>query len=96
MEPNDDQWKRLLEVAKKNPEEPTAPPPRSFSGKIDQLRETVQALALTLTWRRWSLLAALLAGLAFLICFYIVRGNESEPTREPMIQADPNATSTTP
>lgn len=96
MEPKDDQWKRLVEVAKKNPEEPTAPPPRSFSGKIDQLRETVQALALTLTWRRWSLLAALLAGLAFLICFYVLRGKEHEPTREPMIQADPNATSTTP
>ena len=71
MEPNDDQWKRLVEVAKKNPEEPTAPPSKSFSGKIDQLRETVQALTLTLTWRRWSLLAALLAGLAFLICFYM-------------------------
>ena len=96
MEPKDDQWKRLVEVAKKNPEEPTAPPPRSFSGKIDQLRETVQALALTLPWRRWSLLAALLAGLAFLICFYVLRGKQPEPTREPMIQADPNATSTTP
>lgn len=96
MEPNDDQWKRLVEVAKKNPEEPTAPPPKSFSGKIGQLRETVQALALTLTWRRWSLLAALLAGLAFLICFYVFPSNEPEPTREPMIQVDPNATSTTP
>ena len=96
MEPNDDQWKRLVEVAKKNPEEPTVPSPKSFSGKIGQLRETVQALALTLTWRRWSLLAALLAGLAFLICFYVLRGKQPEPTREPMIQADPNATSTTP
>jgi|GEM_PF-474184 len=96
MEPNDDQWKRLVEVAKKNPEEPTVPSPKSFAGKIGQLRETVQALALTLTWRRWSLLAALLTGLAFLICFYILRDNETEPTREPMIQADPNATSTTP
>ena len=96
MEPNDDQWKRLVEVAKKNPEEPTVPSPKSFSGKIGQLRETVQALALTLTWRRWSLLAALLAGFSFLICFYVLRDNEPEPIREPMIQADPNATSKTP
>ena len=96
MEPNDDQWKRLVEVAKQNPEEPSAPPPKSFPGKIGQLRETVQALALTLTWRRWSLLAALLAGLAFLICFYVLRDDEPEPAREPMIQADPNATSPTP
>ncbi len=96
MEPNDDQWKRLVEVAKQNPEEPSAPPPQSFPGKIGQLRETVQALALTLTWRRWSLLAALLAGLTFLICFYVLRDDEPEPSREPMIQADPNATSPTP
>lgn len=93
---NDDQWKRLVEVAKKNPEEPTAPPPKSFSKKASQLREAVQTLALTLTWRRWSLLAALLAGLIFLICFYVLRDDNTEPPREPMIQADPNATSTTP
>lgn len=93
---NDDQWKRLVEVAKQSPEEPVVPPPKSFSGKVGQLRETVQALALTLTWRRWSLLAALLAGLAFLICFYVLRDNDEDLLHNPMIQADPNATPPTP
>ncbi len=96
MEPNDDQWKRLVEVAKQTPEEQPVPPPLSFTSKVGQLRETVHALALTLTWRRWSLLAALLAGLTFFICFHVLRDDPPEPPRPPMIQTDPNATPPTP
>jgi len=84
----EDPWKRLVEASKTSPqdEEPPESPPRI---SIKNLRESVQSLVLAMTWRRWSLLAALLAGIIFLVFFFVFRDDSS--SSEPIIPAEPPA-----
>lgn len=85
MKDSDDPWKRLVEASKEaSSEESSTPPPKVSVGN---LRQTVQSLLLALTWRKWSLLAALLAGLAFFI-FYQTQ-KEDTPPSGPIIQPEP-------
>ncbi len=83
-EPEED-WKKLLNASKPALKDPgtkmsDAPPPR-----IGTLRETVRSLLLALTWRRWSLLAALLA-MILLITLFLLRERPQDPT---LIEPEP-------
>ena len=86
MNDNEDPWKRLVDAAKTAPIEEDSEP--NFHISVKPLRESVQSLFLALTWRKWSILAAILAGLAFLLLF-ILRDDSSSP--EPIIPTEPPA-----
>lgn len=70
MNSSNDPLKRLVEAAKNAPSPDEEKPPPT---EVGTLRERVRATLLTLTWRRISLLAAIIAGIAFMIFYLIVR-----------------------
>ena len=81
----EDPWKRLVDQAKTAPpEEPGKAPP---TVSIKTLRGTVQSLLLALTWRKWSLVAAVLASSFFLIFYFFLR--DDSPPGERIIPSDP-------
>jgi len=84
MNSSEDPWKRLIDASKSSPEEPEPKPPRL---SVKNLRTTVHQLALTLTWRKWSLLAAITAGLVFLVVFFIL--HDDAPPQSPIILPEP-------
>ena len=84
MNDNDDPWKRLVDAAKTAPIDEQPEP--NFKISVKALRERVQSLFLALTWRKWSILAAILAGLILLI-FFLLRDDSSLP--EPLIPTEP-------
>ena len=84
MNDNDDPWKRLVDAAKTAPIDEQLEP--NFKISVKALRERVQSLFLALTWRKWSILAAILAGLILLI-FFLLRDDSSLP--EPIIPTEP-------
>ena len=84
MNDNDDPWKRLVDAAKTAPIDEQPEP--TFKISVKALRERVQSLFLALTWRKWSILAAILAGLILLI-FFLLRDDSSLP--EPIIPTEP-------
>ena len=86
MNDNDDPWKRLVDAAKTAPlDDPESPPTVS----VNSLRDSVQGLLLALTWRKWSLIAAVLAGFFFLGFYFFFR--EEPLAEEPIIPTDPPA-----
>ena len=91
MNDNDDPWKRLVDAAKKKPRDEQPEPTAQIS--VTTLRESVHALLLALTWRKWSVLAALLASVIFLI-FFLLR--DDPPSPEPIIPSEPPAAPETP
>ncbi|MDA7529580.1 hypothetical protein N8585_00525 [bacterium] len=84
MNDNDDPWKRLVDAAKTAPIDEQPEP--NFKISVKALRKRVQSLFLALTWRKWSILAAILAGLILLI-FFLLRDDSSLP--EPIIPTEP-------
>jgi hypothetical protein len=86
MKDNNDPWKRLVDAAKTAPVEEQSEP--NFKISVKALRESVQSLFLALTWRKWSILSAILAGLIFLI-FFLLRDDSSLP--KPIIPTEPPA-----
>ncbi len=87
MDDSEQRWKQLVKAAKPALEESEAPPPKDFGSRIAKLRQSIRALALTLTWKRWSILGALLAALVFALLFWLLR--EDTPDRPPIIQPEP-------
>ncbi|MGJ8695847.1 MAG: hypothetical protein ACSHYF_05975 [Verrucomicrobiaceae bacterium] len=85
MNQPDDPWKRLVDATKTVGDQSEPPPPPQPS--IKSLRQRVHALMLALTWRKWSLLAAILAGLIFLAIFLFLR--DDAPSQGPIIQPEP-------
>lgn len=84
MNESKDPWKRLVDASKTAPlDDPPTPAP---TVNVKTLRDTVQSLLLALTWRKWSLFAALLAGLIFLVFFLFFR--DDSPTTEPIIPTE--------
>jgi hypothetical protein len=84
MSNENDPWKRLVEASKTAPlEEPVETPP-TVSAKT--LRQSVQSILLALTWRKWSLLAAILAALIFLVFFFFFRDDPA--TADPIIPTE--------
>jgi hypothetical protein len=95
MNENDDPWKRLVDAVKTAPlEDHLEPPPPPPTISVQTLRTSVQALLLALTWRKWSLLAALLAGTFFLIFFFFFR--DDSPPGESIIPTEPPPSPLTP
>lgn len=87
MDDPEQRWNRLLEAAKPALREDDALPPARFGSRIARLRHSIRSLALALAWKRWSILAALLAALGFAILLWIL---SNEPTdRPPLIPAEP-------
>ena len=84
MNSSKDPWKRLIDASKSSPEEPEPKPPRI---SVKNLRTTVHQLVLTLTWRKWSLLAAITAGLIFL--FVLFNLHDDAPPQGPIILPEP-------
>ncbi|MDB4508136.1 hypothetical protein N9051_00990 [Akkermansiaceae bacterium] len=84
MNSPDNPWKKLVQATKSLEEEPVTPTPEV---NVSSLRERVQVLMLTLTWRKLSLVAALLAGVFFLIFFLFMR--DDHHPQEPIIQPEP-------
>jgi len=94
MNDTDDQWKRLVEATKAAPTEDSPAPSPIIS--VQNLRKTVHTLLLALTWRKWTLIAAALAGLAFL-AFFVTFNDDSQPRNEgPIIQPEPPTSPTAP
>jgi hypothetical protein len=87
MDDPEQRWKQLVKAAKPALEENEAPPPKEFGHRMARLRSSIRALALALTWKRWSILAAILAALVFVILFWLLR--EETPERPPIIQPEP-------
>lgn len=76
MDSSNDPLKRLVEAAKNAPSPVDEKPP---STEVNTLRDRVRATLLTLTWRRISLMAAIIAGIAFLIFYLIIKEQDSDP-----------------
>ncbi|MGC6426878.1 MAG: hypothetical protein ACON5H_07785 [Akkermansiaceae bacterium] len=89
--PNDP-WKKLVEATKADEPEPAPEPAPTVSLQVSNFRERVQALMLALTWRKWSFLAALGAGLVYLIIYL----NTREDSAVPAIQIESPSTPVTP
>lgn len=86
-----DPWKKLVEAAKSDKAEPPAEPTPTVSLNVTSLRERVQALMLTLTWRKWSFLAAIIAGLVYLMIFLNTRDESAEPAIQIESPSNPTA-----
>jgi len=94
MNDNDDPWKRLVAATKQAPPDDSPDPPPKIS--VRNLRKTVHTLLLALTWRKWTLIAAALAALAFLTFFLIFNDDSRPRTEGPIIQPEPPASPTAP
>lgn len=83
----DSPWNQLVGAAKEvgatAPDGPPEPVPSGFAGRIVAMREGLWRLARTLLWRRWSLVAALLAIVLYLILYFVLK---SDPVPEPAPQ----------
>lgn len=92
MNENEDAWNRLVDAAKTAPPDDNSDSPPTVS--VKNLRESVQSLLLALTWRKWSLLAAIFAGILFLVFYYFFR--DDPPAEESIIPTEPPSTPFTP
>ncbi len=89
MDSPEDPLKRLVKAARKAPLQEVDKPPQA---EISSLREKVRMAFLTLTWRRISLLAALIAGIAFAIFYFMVREDQAtQPPASPTVPDFPKA-----
>ena len=74
-------WEKLVKAARKAPPpEPDVQLPPGLVSRIIGLRNAIAAFARTLAWRRWSVLAALLAAVLLATVFVLTRcRDESAP-----------------
>lgn len=79
MSEPEDNWKKLVTASRPALEKEDASPDSPPTTRIDKLQQSVQSLLLTLTWRRLSLLAALLALTVALIAWFVFAGDEEDP-----------------
>ena len=87
MDDSEQRWNKLVKAAKPALDDNDAPPPQEFGNRIAKLRHSIRALALAMTWKRWSILAAILAALMLGIVYWIVSREDAE--RPPIIQPEP-------
>ena len=88
--PDQDQenaWKRLVDAAKESgatgedlAEEPA---PSGFVGRVVAMREGLWKFARTILWRRWSLVAALIAIVLYLLFYFVMKSNPPTPDPAP-------------
>lgn len=91
MDEPDKAWKRLVDAARAAPAEaaPEHRAPDGFAARLVGLRDRIIALARTLLWRRWSLVAALLAAVVYLGVLLVARcdrGPILEPPDDPITE----------
>ena len=80
----DDSWKKLVRAARQAlDEDEPAPPP---APPVGRLKRTVQALVLTLTWRKWAFAAAVLAAIVAIVALLL--SDDGKPER-PIIEPEP-------
>jgi len=85
MNSSEDPWKHLVEASKSLPEEPEPGVQPRLS--VRSLRTAVHQIALTLTWRKWSLIAAIGTGLVFSIVYFSLKDQETQTS--PAIPFEP-------
>lgn len=82
--PEDRPWKDLLQAARSeralHGSEDAEPAPDRFVNRIRNMRAGIWAVAKAVFWRRWSLVAVLLALLVYALCHMLL-----EPDRESTI-----------
>ncbi|MAT30237.1 MAG: hypothetical protein CMP29_00425 [Roseibacillus sp.] len=91
----ENQWSRLVDAARDagatTREEQHDAAPSTFISRVITLREGLWKFARTVLWRRWSLVAALLALLLYLTFFLILRSTSpsSVPSPAPLSLPQP-------
>ncbi|NIP98617.1 MAG: hypothetical protein GWO24_36490 [Akkermansiaceae bacterium] len=80
-------WNRLLEAAKDagatEDHAPVEPAPSGFVARIIAMRQGLWKFARTFIWRRWSLVAALLAIALYLVVYFVMKSNPPTPAPTP-------------
>lgn len=85
----DEPWKQLVQAARKSraeaPPEHDATAPPQFVTRIRTMRKSLWRIARTILWRRWSLVAIVLAILTYLIVYLVLdrAPTPAIPTPEP-------------
>ena len=82
-------WNQLVDAAKKvgagRPPPPGSPTPEAFVSRIRTMRQSLWSLARTILWRRWSLIAIVVAAILYLVAHLLLKPDPepSIPTPEP-------------
>ena len=80
-------WNRFIDAAKNagatKDRAAADKPPSSFVSSVIAMRENLWQFAKTVLWRRWSLVAALIAIVLYLTFYVIMKTNPPEPDPVP-------------
>jgi hypothetical protein len=79
MSEEDSDWKRMVKAAKPAPGR-SEPPAGNLESRLPVLRKAVHTMTLAWTWRKFSLLALLIAALLLLVAFLKTGHTEDRPT----------------
>ena len=83
----ENQWSRLVDAAREagatTQEEQDEAAPSTFISRVITLKEGLWKFARTVLWRRWSLVAALLALLLYLTFFLVLRSPSPNSIQSP-------------
>lgn len=91
MNKPDDSWKKLVNATRPLQDETEIVAP-VLKVSVKSLRDRVQALVLTLTWKKLSLLAAFFTGIFFLIFFFLLKEDTlQKPIIQPEFPSTPSA-----
>lgn len=83
-----DSWNKLVDTAKHLDATGSAaevPAPEGFVARMRSVRKSLWSLARTLLWRRWSLVAIVVAALLYLLVYLFFRPDPTPtiPTPQP-------------
>jgi hypothetical protein len=79
MDEQDKDWEKLLKAAKPALEK-TEPPSGELQARFPKLREAVHAISLAMTWKKFSLVAVLVAVVLLLVILLRSEQAEQSPT----------------
>ena len=88
-------WNRLVGAAKDagaaGDDEPIEAAPSGFVKRVITMREGLWLFAKTVLWRRWSLAAAVIAIILYLVFYFVMKANppESAPATNPSLPLPP-------
>ena len=89
---SDQPWKELVKAAQKArakaPDEEAPAPPPNFVSRMREMRRSLWRMARTILWRRWSLVAIVIALLLYLVAYLILRPDPA-PTIPPPAPPNP-------
>ena len=82
-------WNRLLGAAKEagatEDDSPVEEAPSGFVKRMISMQEGLWKFAKTILWRRWSLVAALLAIALYLTLYFVMKSNPPTPAPAPQL-----------